>query len=187
MLKNAIQPPINNLATNTISNSTTPLGDGFTSMGPIVIKINMGVLSNVPFGSGYGYSHGNLLNQSNVTGGSNPRPPTLNIHELTFTHPAIADYSQYGFTACRIEIDRLSRTQAEHPTSNWLSKVTVDDGAGNVDVLDMSSGFTRGNWNTGQYSGTFGAYYSKFLGMMATGLLDTTNNAKTVTWEFIDK
>ena len=147
--------------------------------------VTFGLLSNFPFGSAYGYvaSGGYFYNSSNYSGGSNPSPATISIDGNTFNHPYIADYTQYGYRGVRIEIDKDSNG-ANHPTTDWLTSLKIDDGAGNSNTIDTSDGYYRFNRVSSQYVNN-GAYYSKGFGSNAPVVIDTTNNDKTLTWEFV--
>jgi hypothetical protein len=142
--------------------------------------VTMGTLSNVSYGSGYGYSTGPFGSSSNRTGGSNPSPTTQTFGGQTFDHLFVGEWSQYGNRSMNIEIP-FGSNASNQPTSDWLTSLKIDDGQGNSVELDMSN-FTRYN-HTGSPYYSRGATYNK--SGYSSNFIDTTNNDKTLTWDFV--
>ena len=188
MIKNIVQPfVVDPIQPVTPSGSGSDFfGGGFNLQASAVTlptsTVNFGVLANVPYGSGYGYVAGRFARSSVISGGSNPSPANLTILTKTLPHPYIGDYAQYGNRIVRIEID-FDVSASDHPASDWLTSLKIDDGQGNSNTFDMSN-FTRAN-HTGNAYYPAGAEYRRTYGTGYPSLVDTTNNAKTLTWEFV--
>ncbi len=188
MIKNVVQPfVLDPIQPVTPSGSGSDFfGGGFNLQAPAVTlptsTVNFGVLSNVPYGSGYGYVAGRFIRSTSISGGSNPSPANLTILTKTLPHPYIGDFAQYGNRIVRIEID-FDVSASDHPASDWLTSLKIDDGQGNSNTLDMST-FSRSN-HTGSPYYAAGALYVRGYGTGVAALVDTTNNAKTLTWEFV--
>jgi hypothetical protein len=144
--------------------------------------VTMGTLANVPYGSGYGYSAGRFGGSQNRTGGSNPSPTTLTFGGQTFDHLYVGDWTQYASRTVAIEIPYDSNT-SNQPTSDWLTSLKIDDGQGNSVELDMSNFSRYSNTNNPYFSR--GATYLRGYGTNAFVVIDSTNNDKTLTWEFV--
>jgi hypothetical protein len=144
--------------------------------------VTMGTLANVSYGSGYGYSAGRFGGSIGRTGGSNPSPSTLDIGGETFNHLYLGDWTQFGSRTMNIEIHYDSNS-SNHPTSDWLTSLKIDDGQGNSVELDLSS-FSRSNYTSNPYYSR-GATYIRGYGTNAPVIIDTTNNDKTLTWDFV--
>jgi hypothetical protein len=142
----------------------------------------MGTLSNVSYGSGYGYATAPFAGSSNRAGGSNPSPTTQTFGGQTFNHLSVGDWAQYASRTVAIEIPYGSNA-SNHPTSDWLNSLTINDGQGNSVELDMSN-FTRAN-HTGSPYFSRGAIYIRGYGTNAPVVIDSTNNDKTLTWDFV--
>jgi len=144
--------------------------------------VTMGTLANVSYGSGYGYSAGRFGGSMGRTGGSNPSPTTQTFGGQTFDHLYVGDWAQYASRTVSIEIPYGSNA-SNQPTSDWLTSLKIDDGQGNSVELDMSN-FTRyTNSNNPYYSR--GATYIRGYGTNAPVVIDSTNNDKTLTWDFV--
>lgn len=182
MLKNVIQPLITDTITNTITQASAALGDGFmmNNVGATVSTVTFGTMSNVPFGSGYGYVKTSVGGFS-TTAGSNPSPTTLTILGNDFDHPNIANYAQYGNHSVRVEIDRSSNV-SNHPTEDWLNTLRVQSTGEDI-LIDTSSNWTRYNAQSGYF--TTGALYYRNLGTNHAGFFSTSDNDKTLTWGFV--
>jgi hypothetical protein len=148
----------------------------------VTSTVTMGTLSNVSYGSGYGYSAGYFSGGSSRTGGSNPNPTSITIHGESLPHPHIGEYTQFGSRYFTIEID-FTTVYTAHPDRAWLASVNIADGQGNSVEIDTSS-FNRNNHTQNNYYSR-GARYERGYGTNAPALIDTTNNNKTLTWEFI--
>jgi len=162
--------------------AATAIGGGGSdsSSSEITSTVTMGTLSNVSYGSGYGYSAGKFGGVSGRTGGSNPSPTTQTFGGQTFDHLYVGDWAQYGSRTVAIEIP-FGSNASNQPTSDWLTSLEIDDGQGNSLELDMSN-FTRyTNSNNPYYSR--GATYIK--GNYSSNFIDSTNNDKTLTWDFV--
>jgi hypothetical protein len=144
--------------------------------------VTMGTLANVSYGSGYGYSAGRFGGSIGRTGGSNPSPSTLDIGGETFNHLYLGDWTQFGSRTMNIEIPYDSNS-SNHPTSDWLTSLKIDDGQGNSVELDMSNFSRYSNTNNPYFSR--GATYLRGYGTNAFVVIDSTNNDKTLTWEFV--
>ena len=164
--------------------AATAIGGGGSdsSSSEITSTVTMGTLSNVSYGSGYGYSAGKLGGVSNRTGGSNPSPTTQTFGGQTFDHLYVGDWAQYGSRTVAIEIP-FGSNASNQPTSDWLTSLKIDDGQGNSVELDMSSFSRYTNSNNPYYSR--GATYIRGYGTGAAAVIDTTNNDKTLTWDFV--
>lgn len=147
-----------------------------------ITTVTMGTLSNVSYGSGYGYSAGNFGGVSNRAGGSNPSPTTQTFGGQTFDHLYVGDWAQYASRTVAIEIPYGSNA-SNQPTSDWLNSLTINDGQGNSVELDMSN-FTRYTNSNNPYY-TRGATYIRGYGTGAPVVIDSTNNDKTLTWDFV--
>jgi len=156
------------------------LGSSNSSSSANTTTVTMGTISNVAYGSGYGYSAGRFGTVSGRTGGSNPSPTTQTFGGQTFNHLSVGEYSQYGNRSMNIEIP-FGSNASNHPTSNWLTSLEISDGQGNSVEIDMSN-FTR-------YNHTGSPYYSRGATYIRSGyssnFVDTTNNNKTLTWDFV--
>ena len=156
-------------------------GGGSDSSSANTTTVTMGTLQNVAYGSGYGYSAGRFGASSGRTGGSNPSPTTQTFGGQTFDHLYVGDWAQFGSRTVAIEIP-FGSNASNQPTSDWLTSLKIDDGQGNSVELDMSS-FNRYNSSNNQY-GSKGANYLKYYGTGAPVVIDSTNNNKTLTWDF---
>ena len=157
-------------------------GGGSDIVSANTTTVTMGTLSNVSYGSGYGYSAGRFGGVSNRTGGSNPSPTTQTFGGQTFNHLSVGDWAQYGSRTVAIEIP-FGSNASNQPTSDWLTSLKIDDGQGNSVELDMSS-FTRSNNSNNPYYSR-GATYVRNYGTGASVVIDSTNNDKTLTWDFV--
>ena len=185
MLKNVIQPLITDTITNTITQASAALGDGFmmNNVGAIVSTVTFGTLSNVPFGSGYGYVL-SAIGGFTTTAGSNPSPSTLTILDNVFAHPNIAHYAQYGNNTLRIEIDRTSNF-SNHPTSDWLSTLRVQSSVEDTAIDTSDIGWIRYNSNQNPYYHA-GALYLRSLGTgNISPFFNSADNNKTLTWGLV--
>ena len=144
--------------------------------------VTMGTISNISYGSGYGYSAGKFGGVSNRTGGSNPSPTTQTFGGQTFDHLYVGDMTVYGSRSVAIEIP-FGSNASNQPTSDWLTSLKIDDGQGNSVDLDMSSFNRYSNSNNPYY--TRGATYVRNYGTGASVVIDSTNNDKTLTWDFV--
>ncbi len=160
--------------------STGVLAAKMNGGGGVTSTVTMGTLQNVAYGSGYGYSAGRFGGTMGRTGGSNPSPSTLDIGGETFDHLYVGEWAQYGNRSIHIEIPYDSNA-SNQPTSDWLTSLKIDDGQGNSVELDMSS-FNRSNNSNNPYYSR-GANYVR--SNYSSNFVDTTNNAKTLTWEFV--
>lgn len=143
--------------------------------------VTFGTLSNVAYGSGYGYSTGPFGASSNRTGGSNPSPTTQTFGGQTFNHLFVGEMIQYGNRMLSIEIP-FGSNASNHPNSNWLNGLEISDGQGNSVDIDVTSGFTRYN-HTGSPYWARGATYIR--SGYSSNYVDTTNNNKTLAWDFV--
>lgn len=185
MIKDIVQPVLINVVQGVFP--STGGGDFFFGGGNLVASdptstVTFGVLANIAYGSGYGYVAGRFNGSTNISGGSNPSPADLTILTKTLPHPYVADYAQYGTRYVRVEID-YDTSASDHPSSDWLTTLKVDDGQGNSNTFDMST-FTRSSHTGNPYYSRGAAYYRNF-GTGTAALVDSTNNAKTLTWEFV--
>jgi len=144
--------------------------------------VTMGTLANVSYGSGYGYSAGRFGGSMGRTGGSNPSPTTQTFGGQTFDHLYVGDWTQYASRTVAIEIP-FGSNASNQPTSDWLTSLKIDDGQGNSVELDMSN-FTRYT-NTSNPYFSRGATYIRGYGTNAPVVIDSTNNDKTLTWDFV--
>lgn len=150
--------------------------------GGVTSTVTMGTLQNVSYGSGYGYSAGRFGGSMGRTGGSNPSPSTLDIGGETFDHLYVGDWTQYASRTVAIEIP-FGSNASNQPTSDWLTSLKIDDGQGNSVELDMST-FTRYTNSSNPYYSR-GATYIRGYGTNSAVVINSTNNAKTLTWEFV--
>lgn len=145
--------------------------------------VTFGTLANVSYGSGYGYSTGPFGASIYRTGGSNPSPTTQTFGGQTFDHLFVGETIQYGNRAMTIEIPFESNA-SNHPNSNWLNGLEISDGQGNSVNIDVTSGFSRTN-----HSGVGNQYFKRGASYMgssySSNYIDTTNNDKTLTWDFV--
>ena len=147
-------------------------------------SVTFGVLSNTPFGSGYGYANGTMFGTIR-TAGSNPFPTTVEIGGHTFNHPAVGEWTVYGNRQARVEIDWYDNGE-NHPQYNWLNLLTVANGAG---ISDTLCGGSISGWNLAyRYSDIYakrGSMYILYGGYGSMPLLfNYTNNDKILTWDF---
>lgn len=150
--------------------------------GGVTSTVTMGTLQNVAYGSGYGYSAGRFGGALGRTGGSNPSPTTQTFGGQTFDHLYVGDWAQYGSRTVAIEIP-FGSNASNQPTSDWLTSLKIDDGQGNSVELDMSN-FTRST-NTSNPYFSRGATYIRGYGTSAPVVINSTNNNKTLTWDFV--
>tara|TARA_B110000967_G_scaffold160095_1_gene165897 strand:- start:19 stop:558 length:540 start_codon:yes stop_codon:yes gene_type:complete len=158
-------------------------GGSDSSSSEITSTVTMGTLSNVSYGSGYGYATAPFAGHSNRAGGSNPSPTTQTFGGQTFNHLSVGDITVYGSRTVYIEIP-FNSNASNHPTSDWLNSLTIDDGQGNSVELDMSNNYTR-NTHTGSPYYSRGAIYYRGYGTNAPVVINSTNNNKTLTWDFV--
>lgn len=158
-------------------------GGGSNNVVANTTTVTMGTLSNVSYGSGYGYSAGKFGGVSNRTGGSNPSPTTQTFGGQTFDHLYVGDWAQYASRTVAIEIPYGSNA-SNQPTSDWLNSLTINDGQGNSVELDMSNNYIRAN-HTGNPHFSRGAIYYRGYGTGAPVVINSTNNNKTLTWDFV--
>ena len=157
-------------------------GGGSDIVSANTTTVTMGTLSNVSYGSGYGYATAPFAGNSNRAGGSNPSPTTQTFGGQTFNHLSVGDWAQYGSRTVAIEIP-FGSNASNQPTSDWLTSLKIDDGQGNSVELDMSS-FNRSNNSNNPYYSR-GATYVRNYGTGASVVIDSTNNDKTLTWDFV--
>lgn len=158
-------------------------GGGSDIVSANTTTVTMGTLSNVSYGSGYGYATAPFAGNSNRAGGSNPSPTTQTFGGQTFNHLSVGDISVYGSRSVYIEIP-FNSNASNQPTSDWLNSLTIDDGQGNSVELDMSNNYTRNNHTNNPYYSR-GAIYYRNYGTGASVVIDSTNNDKTLTWDFV--
>ena len=185
MLKNVIQPLITDTITNTITQASAALGDGFmmNSVGAIVSTVTFGTLSNVPYGSGYGYVLSSIGGFT-TTAGSNPSPSTLTILDNVFAHPNIAHYAQYGNNSLRIEVD-ITSNRSNHPTSDWLYTLRVQSSVEDTAIDTSDTGWVRSNGVANPYFNN-GSNYLKSLGTgNISPFFNSADNNKTLTWGLV--
>ena len=193
MIKNVVQPFVSSLI-----NDLTPTGEGeayfgggfanvmSTNTGPSLSAdqtyVIFGILSNTPWGYGYGFADGTVAD-STRTAGSNPYNYTLELGGVTYKHPAIIEYNQYGARYAVVEFDYFDQT-GNHPTNNWLNYVSINNGAGGGSPTFLGGSlWSRANEFQDQYRST-GAQYKRY-GSYGGGmfLLNSVNNEKILTWD----
>lgn len=197
IIKEVVQPFVTDLVHAVMPLTPSPLGGGFynqvAAVTAITSTVTFGVMSNVQYGSGYGYAERYSLGADGRACGSNPSPTTLDVGGQTFNHIQITESSQYQYRAFVVEIPHGSN-YSNHPTwtEDWLNTVTISDGAGNDYTFDTSDS------GVGQLSPTTSFYYNNGALYRATYntntgapnynqvyRLDSTNNDKTITWDFV--
>lgn len=196
IIKEVVQPFVTDLVHAVMPLTPSPLGGGFynqvAAVTAITSTVTFGVMSNVPSGSGYGYAERYSLGTDGRACGSNPSPTTLDVGGQTFNHLQITESSQYQWRNFAVEIPHGSN-YSNQPTSSedWLNTVTISDGAGNDFTFDTSdSDVTQNSAATHQYykNGTW--YRKQYLvhsgapNYTQVYLIDSTNNNKTITWDF---